>query len=262
MKPRWFLSDLHLRAPDDARTRAVVGFLRRHGAGAEAVYLVGDVFDFWLGYRTVVYHAFFPVLRALAELVEGGTRVVLFAGNHDPDPGDFFGTQLGVEVHRGALVEQMGPYRVHLEHGDVVDPRGLVRRLTCRAARNPLLLRAARAVHPDLAWRCAGGYAARDHRDKYGEPLPRALLEEYLPRQARAGADVVVLGHYHRAVRHHAEVEGRPVRLFVLGDWVRQRTCLRFDGDFALLRDQGPDTPLAVLPPGDHGPSAAPFLGG
>lgn len=253
--PSFFLSDLHVRRPGGPRMTRVLDFLGATAPGAAAVYLVGDVFDFWLGYRNTVFSAFFPLLRRMADLVDAGTRVVLFSGNHDPDPGRFFREHLGVEVHEGPLVERLGRWTVHLEHGDLVDPRGLHRRAVCRVARSRAVRAAARLIHPELAWRLARAYGGHGP-DAYDAPLPRGLVDDLLPRRARAGADVVVLGHYHRAVRHEAVVDGRPATLFVLGDWVGQHTYLRFDPDagFTLLRHRGRGRPPIPLPPGDHGP--------
>ncbi len=251
--PAYFLSDLHIRSADDERTRRVLEFLRARRGEAAAVFLVGDIFDFWLGWRSVVPRAYFPLLRALADLAESGTRVVLFSGNHDPGPGDFF-TDLGLEAAH-SLDVTLGGKRVWIEHGDLVDPRSLLSRVVCRAAHDPRLLRLARAVHPELSLRVALAYA-RLAREQYGELMPPAMVTEFLPTRARAGADVVVVGHFHRAFHHRGTVDGRPVALFGLGDWVRQRTYLKAEaGHFELLRDHGPDQPPTPLPPGDHGPA-------
>lgn len=252
--PRYFLSDLHLLAPDDERTRRVVEFLRARRGEAAVIYLVGDVFDVWLGYDTVVYSAFFPILRALADLVDAGTRVVLFSGNHDPDPGRFFERQLGVEVHEGPLVEEMGGRRVWIEHGDLVDPRGVRHRALNILAHARPLRWLARRLHPDLAWRLARAYGRGPGAYKDYSPLPRDLVTRFFPARVAAGADVVVIGHYHRAFAHRETVAGRPRDFFVLGDWVRHRTFLRFDGEFALFRDHGPGRPPERLGLGDHPP--------
>lgn len=256
-RPSYFISDLHVRANDDERTHAVLRFLRARQGEAEAVYLVGDVFDFWLGYRHALFSAQFSLLRALAELVEAGTRVVLFSGNHDPDPGPL-PASLGIEVHHGPLVAPIQGRTVRLEHGDVVDPRGWHRRAVCRFARHPWTRAAARWVHPDRAWQLGRLYGGDHAPSEYGAPLPQALFDTYFPGRAAEGVDVLVMGHYHRAVVHSARIGDRPVQFFVLGDWVAQRTWLKADqGEFTLWRDQGPDRAPTRIPPGDHGPERA-----
>lgn len=244
---RYFLSDLHFTSVDEPRCQRLIDFLASL-RDAAAIYLVGDVFDFWLGYRHTLYRDHFPLLRALADLVDAGVRVVVFSGNHDPDPGDFFG-QIGVEVSDGPRVEQMGPFTVRMEHGDTVDPRGYLRRNLCKAVRHPVARRVARCVPPTVLWSLAHAYAHKPHGD-YGPGLPAGLIDTYFPAQVAAGTDVLIMGHYHRAVHHrrgHA-------RYFVLGDWRAQFTYLRWaDGDFRLMRHQldGPDF---ALPEGDWAP--------
>ncbi len=244
----YFLSDLHVRDAREPRTQRLLEFLDERRGEAEAIYLVGDVFDFSLGYRHLLFEAHFAMLRRLAEVVESGTRVVLMPGNHDPAPTPLL-EDLGVEVHEGPLELELGGERVWVEHGDLVDPRGLRRRLICRVARNPLVHRVARAVHPEVAWRMAEFYAQR-HSEPYEEMVHPDLPGRWLAERAEAGFGTVVLGHYHRA----AWFPTPRAQLFVLGDWIRQRTFLRWDETFELLRDQGPGRPPLALPPGDHGP--------
>jgi len=251
-KATYFFSDVHIAAPDTPRTESFISMLRGLRGNAEAVYFVGDLFDFWLGYRSTIYSAYFPVLRSLAELVESGTRVVYLSGNHDPDPGDFLQT-LGIEVHQDPIDIELAGLTVHLEHGDVIDPRGITGRLLCRTVRHPWVRACVRLIHPGLLWRLSRWYAR--HGETYTDPLPLALRDEWFPERVRQGADAVIIGHYHRAVVHHAEIDGRRAHFFALGDWVGQRTYLRFDGTFSLLRHRGPDDEPVVLPPGDHAPA-------
>ena len=166
-------------------------------------------------------------------LARSGTRVILFAGNHDPQPGPYL-PSIGVETSRGPRGIDLGPHRIWLEHGDLVDPRGMHHRMICRVARMPLVAALGRQVPSWLSWKLARWYASHPH--DYGERFPQALLEHWLPEKAEEGYDTVIVGHYHRAVVHRSE----HARLFALGDWVRQRTYLKYDGDFQLLRDQGP----------------------
>ncbi len=254
VRPTYFLSDLHLRHPDDARTQRALAFLRARAGEAEAVYLVGDVFDLWLGYRSAIFSAYFPVLRALADLVDAGTRVVLFPGNHDPDTGLFLSEHLGVSVAAEPHRITLGGRSVWLEHGDVHDPRAPWRRAVNRFARHPTVHRFARAVHPDLVWAAARVYgdALRGAKGYHG--LPPGLLASFFPERVAQGADVVIIGHYHRAVSHEAELHGRRAEFYVLGDWVEHHTFLRWSGAFELFRDHGPDQPPEALPRGDHAP--------
>jgi len=246
--PTYFISDLHVADPDRPGTARLLAWLGERRGEAAAVYLVGDAFDFWLGYRASMFTAAFPLLHRLVDLVEHGTRVIWMTGNHDPDPGPFLATT-GIEVWDGPRAIELGGARVWLEHGDLIDPRGWWHRAPCRLVRNPVARWIARRFHPDFTWRMSRLYAdSKAHR--YDAPLPAGLIDDWLPARAAEGFDVAVIGHYHRAVHHAAG----GARLFALGDWVEQRTFLRYDGDFTLMRDRGPDRPPEPLPEGDHAP--------
>jgi len=255
MRPTYLLSDLHYDGVDAARGARIIGFLKRLRHEAGHVYLVGDVFDVWLGHQTTVYAPYFPLLRALADLVDAGVRVSLFAGNHDPAPGPFLTEQLGVEVHTQGVWTSLAEKRAWIEHGDVIDPRGARRRWVNRAARHPALHRVARALHPDWTWHVARAYGSvLGHDTKYGG-LPRGLVSDYVPACARAGAELVVLGHYHCAVDVDVRSEPSVTRLIVLGDWVRHFTFARVDeDDVGLFRDTGETRPPERLGQGDHPP--------
>ena len=255
-RPIYFVSDTHISGADNPRTARLVRFLRDRSGEAEAVYLVGDIFEFWLSYRSVIPRAYFPLLRAIAELVESGTRVVLFSGNHDPDPGSFFSHDLGLEVHERGLSTRIGPHRVWIEHGDLIDPRGWIKRAVCQIVHVPVLRRAARLAHPDIAWSGAELYGRALGRlsKRRNRRLPPAIIDSYLPARAAEGHDVVIMGHYHRTVVHRATHAGRRCELFVLGDWLRYFTWLRYDGSFTLWRACPVGGPPIAVPPGDHDP--------
>lgn len=258
MRPTYFLSDLHLRSPDDSRTQRALAFLRARAREADTLYLVGDVFDLWLGYRSAIFSAYFPVLRTLADLVDAGTRVVLFPGNHDPDSGAFLREHLGIIVAEEPFRIVLGGRRVWIEHGDVHDPRARWRRVVNRFARHPAVHHLARAFHPDAVWGAARLYGDVLRGAKGYHGLPPGLLDTFLPARVAAGADVLIIGHYHRALSHVAHLDGRDVEFFVLGDWVEHHTFLKHDaGGFQLWRDRGADPPEA-LPRGDHAPPGAP----
>lgn len=246
--PSYFISDLHVADPERPGTARLFEWLRERRGEAAALYLVGDAFDFWLGYRASMFTAAFPLLHRLVELVEHGTRVVWMTGNHDPDPGPFMAST-GIEVWDGPRTIELDGVPVLLNHGDLIDPRGWHHRAVCRVVRHPAARWLARRAHPDFAWRMSRRYAAAKHH-VYDAPLPAGLLGEWLPARALEGVRVAIIGHYHRAVVHR----GDGIRLFALGDWVEQGTFLRYDGAFTLLRDRGPHRPPAALPEGDHGP--------
>lgn len=145
MKNVYFLSDAHLgsRAIEHGRTheRRLVNFLDSIKHQAAAVYLLGDMFDFWYEFRLVVPKGYTRFLGKLSELTDMGVEVHFFIGNHDIWCGDYLTKECGVIVHREPLTVEIYGKEFYLAHGDGLgDPDHkfkLLRRLfTVRPCRN------------------------------------------------------------------------------------------------------------------------------
>src|SRR5690349_14457416 len=102
-KKIYFLTDFHLGAPDPAssmqREKRIVQFLSSIQEHAEEIFIVGDMFDFWFEYATVVPRGYVRILGKLAELTDSGVRVSFFVGNHDMWMKDYFQMELGIPVY-------------------------------------------------------------------------------------------------------------------------------------------------------------------
>ena len=254
--PCALLSDLHLNGgPRDplileALRAAAQGAL---GAPLRHLLLVGDVFDFNLGYKSVLYAHLLPAYRLIAELVEAGVEVVIFTGNHDPDPCPTLAS-LGARVLTGPAAAVAADGQVAwIEHGDALEPHPL-KRLACRLARSPLITATARLLPPALALALAPRLpqapppprsldALRAERSAPIEALPdpwlarqwrpralaleAALAREGLPPLAERTPPVWCFGHFH-AARDRAlplpSGEPHAPRLLALGDWVERWT--------------------------------------
>ena len=121
----YFASDIHLGAGDPATARCTerrfTAWLDAVSRDAEAIYLLGDLFDFWFEYRRVVPQGFVRTLGKLAELTDRGVRVVFFTGNHDMWVGDYLHRECGVEIHTEPQVVTLAGKRLFLAHGDNIN---------------------------------------------------------------------------------------------------------------------------------------------
>ena len=99
----YFASDMHLgllpAQESREREKLLIGWLRRVAADAEAIFLVGDLFDFWYEYRRVVPKGFTRLLGTLSELTDRGVEIHFFTGNHDMWASGYLQTECGVHVH-------------------------------------------------------------------------------------------------------------------------------------------------------------------
>ena len=122
MKNIYFLSDAHLGslAIEHRRTqeRRLVNFLDSIKHKAEAVYLLGDMFDFWHEYRTVVPKGYTRLLGKISELTDLGVEVHYFYGNHDLWQNDYFEKECGMTIHRKEEVVELYGKTFFLAHGD------------------------------------------------------------------------------------------------------------------------------------------------
>ena len=122
----YFLSDIHLKNLDQPDAHLLVGFLEDVGARVQAthLFLVGDIFDYWLGGHEYFIRKFSPIVDHLRRIVASGVEVHYFEGNHDLYLRDFWQDRMGVRVHGRSHLFQLEGLKVRVEHGDLVDPAG------------------------------------------------------------------------------------------------------------------------------------------
>jgi UDP-2,3-diacylglucosamine hydrolase len=130
----------------------------------EALYIVGDLFDYWFEYRSVIPRGFTRTLGALASLVDAGVRIEYLVGNHDFGHRDFFEQEIGVKIHYDDIALNIAGRRCYLSHGDgkaFNDTGYLILKRVLRARISNALFR---FLHPDIGIGTAS-YASRRSRD-------------------------------------------------------------------------------------------------
>jgi UDP-2,3-diacylglucosamine hydrolase len=198
----YFISDAHLGiSPPEAagREEALISFLREVAPGARFLFILGDLFDFWVEYSRAIRPDYFRVLHELRRLVEGGTIVHYFRGNHDFAVGRFLSETVGVRVHPGAREMEIQGRRLRIAHGDGMLPSDRANRVLGRLLRSPALQSIYKILHPNLGVPL-GEFISGLSRSCLNHPPPRRVLESYR-RLARGflerGDDIVILGHTH-----------------------------------------------------------------
>ena len=231
----YFVSDVHLGldVKDSAgREKRFADFLLSiDPAGTDAVYLLGDIWDFWYEYRDVVPKGYVRVLAALVGLVDAGVKVYFFQGNHDVWTYGYF-EELGMKKLEQPHVAQIGGRTFCIGHGDGLGPvprgyRFLRGMFHCRFLQILFSM-----LHPWLAFRIGHGWSKNNRlarREKYvfngaAEPLWQ-FAEDFARKRP---VDFFVFGHYHCTVD---ETLPSGARLFVLPDWIDSPAALVFDSD-------------------------------
>jgi UDP-2,3-diacylglucosamine hydrolase len=221
----YFASDFHLGLAAGTnpheREQRVIAWLDRVSADAEAVWLLGDVFDFWWEYRKVIPKGFTRFLGRLASLTDNGIRVHIFTGNHDMWMKGYLAEECGVTVHYAPLVTTIGGELFYMAHGEGLGSRSTGGRLLFGFFRNKIARVLFSALHP--RWGMAVGHAwSKSSRLAKHVSLPFMGEEkEDLVRHTRGMASggckakYYIYGHRHLPLTF--DEEGR--RMVILGDW-------------------------------------------
>lgn len=225
----YFVADTHLGAaadPGGVREKAFVEFLRELPPDAKGLFLLGDIFDFWVDYRDVVPRGSVRVLAALAEVAQR-TDVWFFRGNHDWWVTDYFEKELGVHiVQEPYRVFDLAGRRVLMGHGDTLGAHDRKSKLIFHVFRNKTCIALLKCLHPRWVFRLARAWSAASRR-RHPEPAPFAgtqsplyrYVNEYGRRLAVAGGtgiDLYIFGHWHAPADLPVESGGR---LRVLPAW-------------------------------------------
>lgn len=229
MNPTLFISDLHLSAERPALAALFLDFLRERGAQMNVLYILGDLFEVWIG-DDAIHPAYQPVLSALRELA-ARVPVYVMHGNRDFLMGDAFAKVSGCRLLTEPAVIDLNGERTLLMHGDVLCTDDVEYQQFRAHVRNPETQRQflAMTVEQRIGM-------ARQFRDASRE-RSRYKTEEIMDvNQAAVAATMsahdvrlFIHGHTHRPAIHRFELNGREVRRIVLGDWYEQGSVLVCD---------------------------------
>ena len=242
-KKVYFLSDFHLGAPNDTESRKredrLVRFLQDARKDAGVIFIVGDIFDFWFEYKTVVPKGFVRILGTLAQMADEGIQLHIFTGNHDLWMQDYLSKELNAKLYFEPQQFTIQNKQFLIGHGDGLGPGDNGYKRLKRIFTNPLCQWLFRWLHPDAGIQLAN-YFSRKSRAKTGNADELFLGEDkewlilYAKEQAKTMAvDYFIFGHRHYAIDLKINEKSRYINL---GDWIRLNTYAVFDGkDLQLL---------------------------
>lgn len=228
-----FISDLHLDASRPDITAQFLSFLDHEARQASALYILGDLFEAWIGdddpdpdKRRVV--------AALASLTGAGVKAFLIHGNRDFLIGRRFCRQTGVRLLADGTVIDLYGRRVLLMHGDTLCTDDHSYQRLRRIVRNPLVQFAMRRLtlrqRQQLAERMRAGSKAHIETMDKAAPQIMDVNQDAVRRTFEFyGVDCIVHGHTHRPAIHEVTAAGRKAVRIVLGDWYEQGSVLRWD---------------------------------
>lgn len=233
----WFISDLHIKDVNDRQSNILLNFLKTLEVEptAHQLFLVGDIFDFWLSGGSAFEKAFAPIVDQLKSLREAGLKIYYFEGNHDFHVDVFWSKKLGIPVYEDEAVFQVAQYKVRIEHGDFINPEDKAYHRYRATVRKPWMELLAHAV-PSQLWKPVGEYLSSKSRRKsssYGRDNAdqiRQMIRDYAKKTHRTDDfDVLVTGHMHIEDDYTFKTNTGTARSVNLGTWLDKPKVLRID---------------------------------
>lgn len=246
----YFISDAHLgadsRRPEQGEEH-ILAFFGRIRDHATHLFILGDLFDFWIEYAHAIRPRYFPVLHGLKTLADAGVSIHCLAGNHDFALGPFIEHTIGIRLHGNHSDIVVQEKMVHLYHGDGVRRAVVGYRVLRGLLRNRVLQWLYKLLHPDIGvplgmW--VSGLSRHFHVDKLTEEARREYLM-YAQRYLDKDHDIVVYGHTH--VPGIWTSDGKVC--CNTGDWTRHYTYATMKaGVMTLWRYIPGQSPLEIKP--------------
>lgn len=237
-KKIYFLSDFHLGAPNATESRLrenkIVSFLQEIRKDAAVIFIVGDIFDFWYEYRTVVPKGYVRLLGELASITDAGIPIHFFVGNHDMWMKTYFQEELGIPVYFEEKEFEFNNIPFLVAHGDGLGPGDHGYKFLKKIFRNPVCQWLFGILPPAIGMGIAN-YSSRSSRAVTGTNDGTFLGEEnewlisYCKETLqRKNYKYLVFGHRHLPIDFRFENGSRYINL---GDWIRYYSYACFDGE-------------------------------
>ena len=240
----YFASDIHLGlqigSDPENRERLLVQWLDEVSKDADAIFLVGDIFDFWYEYRYVVPKGFTRLLGKLSELTDRGVTIHFFTGNHDIWAFDYLAKECGVILHTSMMETTINGKSFLIGHGDGLNPNDKGYLFLRNAFHNRFLQRCFRFIHPDWGITLANKWSSHSRLKGNGQIEARGYLgddKEEIVIYCRNilkehHVDYFIFGHRHLPLNLELESNSHYINT---GDWITHFSYAVFDGEKVFL---------------------------
>lgn len=242
-KKVYFASDNHLGAPtmdkSALREQKFVAWLNTIKHDAAAIILVGDLFDFWFEYKTVVPKGFTRTLGKLAEISDSGIPIFYFVGNHDLWMNGYFEEELNIPVFHKPQEFTFNSTSFFIGHGDGLGPGDIGYKRMKKLFTNPLAKWFFKWLHPDIGVKLGQYMSVKNKMISGDEDIDflgedKEWLVQYCKRKLeKEHHDFFIFGHRHLPLEINLDNASKYVNL---GDWVSYFTYGEFDGENLALK--------------------------
>lgn len=239
----YFASDYHLGVPDAKssleREKRIVRWLDMVKGDAKEIWLLGDLFDFWFEYKTVVPRGFVRFLGKLAELSDSGIDIHIFTGNHDMWIFDYVPNEIGATLYRKPITREYNGKKFYIGHGDGLGPGDHGYKFIKKVFANKFCQWLFKWIHPDIGIGIANFFSgksriANDEYDKIYLGDDKEWLAIYAKEiLQKEHFDYFIFGHRHLPIDIKI---GKNSRYLNLGEWIKYNTYAYFDGNDLIMK--------------------------
>lgn len=234
----FFISDSHLVSPSDAEEKnkytRLNSFFAMVAQQKATLYILGDYFDFFYEYRTVIPKQCIHGLFLLQKLKEAGIAIHYITGNHDHWMDDFLKEAMDIHVYHHPLSIELGPKKILLLHGDGLSDLDRSYRWMRRILRHPVNRFLFRWLHPDAGVVLANrlSHASKQHDKNYEKYVNDRSFYDFIEKKFLEGYDAVLMGHHHLPKEEiiHGKV------YINLGDWIRHSSYAEWHDEHLSLK--------------------------
>jgi UDP-2,3-diacylglucosamine hydrolase len=235
-KKIYFVSDCHLGIPDKIssleREKKLILWMDSIKSDASELFILGDLFDFWFEYKTVIPRGYVRLLGKLAELSDSGIKIHMFTGNHDMWMFSYFPEELGIDIIRKPLETERNGLKMMIGHGDGLGPGDYGYKFIKKVFANKVCQWLFARLHPNFAIGLGLFFShrsrlARGDKDYHykGEDEERLLIFAK-DRLKQKHFDFFIFGHRHFPLDLEIGVNSRYINL---GDWIYNFTYAVLD---------------------------------
>jgi len=234
----YFISDLHLgfgsKDEENLKETVLIKFLDEIKSDAKELFIVGDLFDFWIEYKHVVPKGFYRLFSKISELIENNIALTYLAGNHDFWRGNYFKTELGIKIHNSFIAREINNKKFFIHHGDGLVYKDYGYKILKKILRNRVAQFLYSLIHPDIGiWLAkSSSSTSREYTSKKDYSKGDGL-KDFAIQKLNEGYDYVVMGH-----RHFPHTYKDASKSYInLGDWYKNFSYGVFrNGELKLLR--------------------------
>ncbi len=238
-KKIYFASDFHLGgAKSDQANRErelrIIQWLKSIEDSAQCLFLVGDIFDFWFEYKTVIPKGYTRFIAQLHALQDKGVKVYFFTGNHDMWLFDYFEKEMGIQIFREPIKIQINSHTFFIGHGDGLGPGDKKYKILKKIFSNPICQKLFRFLHPDIGISIANAWSNHSRKKNIlkGDRVfqnENEWLWTFCKEHAQENdIDFYIFGHRHLPLI--LDINDKSV-YFNSGEWMDTCTYLVYDGN-------------------------------